>query len=208
MELLARQPVCGVDRHAEVLTLWEPAGRPIPNEENPQFDVLRTGDPLRNRHVLIERQDGSKLPVISIVAAQKTAGDVVVGAIASFIDISERPKAKAAQLRTQQQLRFVMDSMPQKIWTAARDGRIDYLNPQWMEFTGLSGDDVRARGLFIQTTSRTRSGPGSTALPLAVRFRSSTASSVPTASTGGISAGACRCAMLLRNLSMKMRRSG
>lgn len=87
--------------------------------------MLRTGDPLRNRHVLIERPDGSKLPVISIVAAQKTAGDVVVGAIASFIDISERPKAKAAQLRTQQQLRFVMDSMPQKIWTAARDGRID-----------------------------------------------------------------------------------
>ena len=35
VELLARQPVCGVDRHAEVLTLWEPDGRPIPIEEDP-----------------------------------------------------------------------------------------------------------------------------------------------------------------------------
>ena len=55
VELLARHPVCGVDRHAEVLTRCEPHGRQIPSEENPLLDALRTGDPLRNRHVLSER---------------------------------------------------------------------------------------------------------------------------------------------------------
>ncbi|MEP6780910.1 MAG: PAS domain S-box protein, partial [Gemmatimonadaceae bacterium] len=151
VELLVRQPVCGVDQLADVLTLWEPDGRPIPHAENPMLLVLQTGEPLRNRHVLIERTDSSKLPVMLSVAAQKTASGAIVGAIASFIDISERLKADEARLRTQQELRFVMDSMPQKIWTAAPDARIDYLNPQWMEFTGLSGDDVRdwARKDFI-----------------------------------------------------------
>ncbi len=143
VELLARQPVCGVDRHVDVLTLWEPDGHPIATADNPLLSVLRAGEPVRNRHVLIERLDGSMLAVMLSVAAQKTASGAIVGAIASFIDISERLNAEEARLRSQQELRFVMDSMPQKIWTAMADARIDYLNPQWMEFTGLSGDDVR-----------------------------------------------------------------
>ena len=142
MELLARQPPRGVDRCAEALTLWEPVGQRIPVAENPMLTVLRTGDATRNRHVLIERVDGSKLPVMLSVTAQHAADGTIVGAIASFIDISERLNAEEARLRTQQQQLFVMDSMPQKIWTAAPNGRIDYLNPQWMAFTGLSGDDV------------------------------------------------------------------
>ncbi|MEO7362009.1 MAG: PAS domain S-box protein, partial [Gemmatimonadaceae bacterium] len=143
VELLARQPVCGVDRHVDVLRLWQADGRLIPNAENPMLRVLQTGEPSRNLHVLIERLDGSKLPVMLSVAAQKTASGDIIGAIASFIDISEQLKADEARLRTQQELLFVMDSMPQKIWTAAPDASIEYLSPQWMEFTGLSADDVR-----------------------------------------------------------------
>ena len=93
VELLARHPVCGVDRHTDLLTFWEPDGRAIPPAENPMLGVLLTGEPLRSRHVLIGRVDGSKLHVMLSVAAQKTAGGTIVGAIASFIDISERLKA-------------------------------------------------------------------------------------------------------------------
>lgn len=143
VELLARQPVCGVDRYVDMVTLWEPDGQRISSADSPMLTVLRTGATHRNRHVLIERIDGSKLPIMLSVAAQRTADGTIVGAIASFVDISERVKADEARLRTQQELLFVMDSMPQKIWTAAPDGTIGYLNPQWAEFTGLTGDDVR-----------------------------------------------------------------
>jgi PAS domain S-box-containing protein len=143
VELLARQPVYGIERHVEALSLWEADGQLIPHSENPMLRVLVTGEQVRDRHVLIKRVDGSKLPVMLSIAVQKTATGIITGAIASFVDISARLKADEARLRTQQELLFVMDSMPQKIWTAAPDGRIEYLNPQWMEFTGLSGDEVR-----------------------------------------------------------------
>lgn len=37
---------------------------------------------------------------------------------------------------------FMAESMPQKIFTARADGTTDYLNPQWMEFTGLSLQEI------------------------------------------------------------------
>ncbi|MEO5616198.1 MAG: ATP-binding protein [Candidatus Eisenbacteria bacterium] len=49
---------------------------------------------------------------------------------------------------SRERLRFVMDSMPQKIFTARPDGTVDYFNPQWTEFTGQSSDQIRDRGLI------------------------------------------------------------
>ncbi len=63
-----------------------------------------------------------------------------------FFDISERHRAEKVRVESEQRLRFVMDSMPQKIFTAKPDGNIDYFNPQWMEFTGLSFEQIRDWG--------------------------------------------------------------
>lgn len=55
-----------------------------------------------------------------------------------FNDITTRVRAEAALLESERRLRFVMDSMPQKVVTTTPDGVADYFNPQWCEFTGLS----------------------------------------------------------------------
>lgn len=54
-------------------------------------------------------------------------------------EIVERRRAEA-------RFRFVAESMPQKIFTAGPSGGIDYFNPQWMEFTGLSFDAMKDWG--------------------------------------------------------------
>ncbi len=41
---------------------------------------------------------------------------------------------------------FMAESMPQKIFTATADGKTDYLNQQWIEFTGLAFEQLRDRG--------------------------------------------------------------
>jgi PAS domain S-box-containing protein len=64
-------------------------------------------------------------------------------AIAQFI---ERKRAEEALRATQQRLRFVMDSMSQKILTATPTGDVDYFNPVWTEFTGLSFEQIRDWG--------------------------------------------------------------
>ncbi|MEO6365573.1 MAG: PAS domain S-box protein [Luteimonas sp.] len=65
---------------------------------------------------------------------------------ALFFDISERHRAETVRIESEQRLRFVMDSMPQKIFTAKPDGNIDYFNPQWTQFTGLTFEQIRDWG--------------------------------------------------------------
>lgn len=44
--------------------------------------------------------------------------------------------------RSEQQLQFVMDAMPQKVFSASAAGVADYANTQWSEYTGLKPGDI------------------------------------------------------------------
>lgn len=65
---------------------------------------------------------------------------------ALFLEITERQRTQIRLQESEQRLRFVMDSMPQKIFTARPDGSIDYYSPQWLEYTGLSFEQMRDWG--------------------------------------------------------------
>lgn len=67
-------------------------------------------------------------------------------AFATHLDITDRRSAEDALQASEHRLRFVLDSMPQKIFTAEPTGDVDYFNPQWMEFTGLSFEQIKGWG--------------------------------------------------------------
>jgi PAS domain S-box-containing protein len=48
----------------------------------------------------------------------------------------------------EQQLLFVMDAMPQKVFSASPDGVAEYCNPQWSEYTGLTSQAILG-GLWV-----------------------------------------------------------
>ncbi|HYE07002.1 MAG TPA: PAS domain-containing protein [Planctomycetota bacterium] len=47
-------------------------------------------------------------------------------------------------LASERRYRDLADSMPQIVWTAGPDGRVDYLNDRWHAYTGLARDADRA----------------------------------------------------------------
>jgi PAS domain S-box-containing protein len=61
-------------------------------------------------------------------------------------EIMARRAAELESEARQKELRFVMESMPQKVLTVTGEGRIEYLNQQWTDFTGLSFAEIRAGG--------------------------------------------------------------
>lgn len=65
---------------------------------------------------------------------------------ALFLDITERQRAEVRLRQSEQRLRFVMDSMPQKICAATATGEVDYYNPEWLEFTGQTFAQMRDWG--------------------------------------------------------------
>src|SRR5579863_5174729 len=62
------------------------------------------------------------------------------------VEIAERKIAEERLRESEARFRFMAESMPQKIFTARPNGDIDYFNPQWTEFTGLTFEEIRDWG--------------------------------------------------------------
>jgi len=79
----------------------------------------------------------------------READGTVSGVMVHGVDLTERVTAEHALRASEQRLRFVMDSMRQKIFTATADGVVDYFNPAWTEFTGLSLEQMQGDSSFV-----------------------------------------------------------
>jgi PAS domain S-box-containing protein len=53
-----------------------------------------------------------------------------------IIDVTERKKIEQALLESESRFRRIADTMPSLVWTAEPDGKVDYVNRQYQDFTG------------------------------------------------------------------------
>jgi PAS domain S-box-containing protein len=56
----------------------------------------------------------------------------------------ERARAEAALRQSEQQFRLMADAVPQIIWTADAEGRIEFFNKQWSNYTGVPYEPTTA----------------------------------------------------------------
>ncbi len=55
-------------------------------------------------------------------------------------DITERKQAEESLRNSEQRFRMLADNIPELIWTKNADGRADYFNRRWFEYSGLSDE--------------------------------------------------------------------
>jgi PAS domain S-box-containing protein len=65
------------------------------------------------------------------------------------LEIAERTRAEEAVGRSEKELREVIETIPAMTWTAGPDGSSVLASKRWMEYTGLSVEDIEARGWQI-----------------------------------------------------------
>ncbi|MCB2410491.1 PAS domain S-box protein [Hymenobacter lucidus] len=56
----------------------------------------------------------------------------------TMVDNQEQRETQEQLRRSEEQFRFMAESIPQVVWTARPDGQLDYLNQRWTEWTGRS----------------------------------------------------------------------
>ncbi|WP_069661041.1 PAS domain-containing sensor histidine kinase [Arcticibacter eurypsychrophilus] len=62
-------------------------------------------------------------------------------------ELKDTVKEKTRDLLiSQRNFKFLADNIPVMVWTADRDGKFDYFNQQWLDYTGLSVDDSKNDG--------------------------------------------------------------
>jgi two-component system sensor histidine kinase/response regulator len=92
------------------------------------------------------RKDGSLVWAQVFVSLQRDAAGAPAYDIGIIHDITERKRLEEALRASEERYRFLIRSIPQKIFTADANGDVDYLNQQWTEFAGLSFDQLKGWG--------------------------------------------------------------
>ena len=54
--------------------------------------------------------------------------------------------ARAAAQASEQHYRFLAESIPAVVWTALADGRVDYVNRRWTDYTGMDAEESMGTG--------------------------------------------------------------
>lgn len=72
------------------------------------------------------------------------------GYIGHCYDVTERKRAEAALAESERRFRDLVEGLPQLVWTCRAEGPCDYLNRQWVEYTGIREDEQLGFGWLQQ----------------------------------------------------------
>jgi len=118
--------------------IFSPEGRPLATDATPVALALRTGQPVRNREVWIDRPGAPRFCVIADVNLLHDAEGQVAGAIMALRDITERKDAEAALHQQHVLLRALYDHTPDCVKVVAADGEVLRINAAGARMVGAN----------------------------------------------------------------------
>jgi PAS domain S-box-containing protein len=124
------QRFCGAHR------LFLMDGQPMPFDATPMAEVLRTKQPARDKEIVIERPDGTRL--IVLVNVEPVVGDdgTLQGAVNCFQDVSGLKRAHARAEAQERELHALLEALPAAIYRTDAEGRIIFYNRAAVELSG------------------------------------------------------------------------
>ncbi|HEX5574831.1 MAG TPA: PAS domain-containing protein, partial [Gemmatimonadales bacterium] len=86
------------------------------------------------------RADGEHRWMLNKGVPRYTSVGEFAGYIGGCIDITEQKQAEQRLRESEAGLRELADAMPQIVWTATAEGRLDYFNRRWYDITGAEAE--------------------------------------------------------------------
>jgi PAS domain S-box-containing protein len=135
--LWGREPHTGEhgDTYCGALRLFRLDGTPLPHAESPMAEVLRTGQPQRDRRVVIERPDGARITVLANIGPLWGPASLA-GALSLFQDVTEPTRLADEPPTRETQLRALVNALPVPIYTTDASGYITLYNDAAAELWG------------------------------------------------------------------------
>jgi PAS domain S-box-containing protein len=114
---------------------------PQPDGEPAARAALKQHGSWRGENVQVKR-NGESIHVESTVNGLFDARGDRTGLLAVIRDITERKRIESELQASAERMRFMAETMPQKIFTATPAGLVDYFNRQWSAFSGLKTEQI------------------------------------------------------------------
>jgi PAS domain S-box-containing protein len=96
IDLWGREPRLGEDKWSDLAEYYHADGAPMALADCPTEIALRQGCIVRGQEAILERRDGTRVPVAPYPTPLRDETGAIVGAVNMTVDISERRKAELA----------------------------------------------------------------------------------------------------------------
>ncbi len=112
--------------------------------EMPIQRAAALGIPTNGAEYEIRFDDGNSKYIYGYATPLFEANGRTRGAVAAFIDVTERRHNENALRESEQRFRVLADNVPVMIWVADHEGNVTYLNKTWRQFTGRHREHMGA----------------------------------------------------------------
>jgi PAS domain S-box-containing protein len=143
-----------------VLHHTRPSGKPYPITECRIIQSLKQGRDVHVDDEVFWRADGTSFPV-EYWSYPLRHGATVLGAVVTFLDVTERQRAETAVRASEATYRSLVEDSPYAILRSAPDGRLLAINPAMVEMLGYASEAELltkhlARDVHADATEHTR----------------------------------------------------
>lgn len=138
-ELWGRSPRPGDSevRYCGALRSFARDGRPLSPADAPMREVLLTGAPVRDREVVFERPDGTRVIVLSNLEPLVSAGGQIVGALNCLQNVTHLVADAPRGANDDEQLfHQLLEALPAAVYTTDAEGRLTFFNTAASTFWG------------------------------------------------------------------------
>ena len=144
VELWGRKPPLGDpnDQYGSAFRRYGADGEPLPFESTPVATALRTGEPVAGAELVIERPDGSRVPVLMNAAPLQDGSGRIAGAVCSFQELTERKRAEEALRASKAELQSVINRTPFMLVRCSRDLRYRFISEAYAQMIVRHRDEV------------------------------------------------------------------
>lgn len=133
-------------------------GRPIPVEEQ-CLPMALAGGVVKAREKRVARDDGSYYDILVSASPLYDADGQIIGAVATFTDISRRKRAEEAERQQREWLRVTLQSIGDAVIATDTAARITFLNPVAAKLTGWAQEEAAGQPIghvFLVLNEKTR----------------------------------------------------
>jgi PAS domain S-box-containing protein len=152
-ELWGRSPKPGDanERFCGSYRMFRPDGSLLLHHQCPMADVLRTGVPVRQQEVHIERPDGSRGIALVDIEVVKDSNGNIVGAVNCFQDITERKRSEAQLVNLAREAEHRTRNILTTVLAAVRLSRADTSDELKRLIEGRISALAKVNTLFVES---------------------------------------------------------